>query len=103
MTNPGPATSTDEATSSSTPESTTRCANSRGLVPIRLGERQRAVDLGIRTVGRTDRGIRAAAFGNDLRPGEFVEDGVQKIGERSDGIRHAWASLPDRVERRTDR
>ncbi len=43
------------------------------------------------------------AVGNDLRAGEIVEDGLQKIGERNDGIRHASASLPDRVERPTDR
>ena len=68
-----------------------------------LGQRQRTVDLCVRSVGWTHRRIGTTALGNDLRPGKIVEDGVQEIGELDDGIRHASASLPDRVERPTDR
>ena len=62
-----------------------------------LGERERAVDLRIGTIGRSHGRIgRSAAV-------QLGEDRLQQVRDRGDGVRHGRASLPDADGRLTER
>ena len=89
LTKPGPATPDRSPPGSSTPESTTRCAMSRGFDPMRFGKRERTVDLCVGPVGRSHGRI------GGLATVELGEDRPEEVRDRGDGVRHGRTSLPD--------
>ena len=103
LTKPGPATSTDGRDVVEHAGVDDALRQLPRVRPESLGERERTVDLRVGTIRRPHRRIRVSAGVHEVGPGDLVEDGPQQIGECDDRIRHASASLPDRVERRTDR